>query len=65
MPHSSRYPSWKISAEARPAFVQLENRITAHFLICFLALLVYRLLEGKLGGVYTCEEILNILKGMN
>ena len=55
----------KTEFEARPAFVRLENRITAHFLICFLALLVYRLLEVKLGGTYTCEEILNTLKGMN
>lgn len=55
----------KTEFEARPAFVRLENRITAHFLICFLALLVYRLLEVKLGGMYTCEEILNTLKGMN
>lgn len=55
----------KTEFEARPAFVRLENRITAHFLICFLALLVYRLLERKLGGAYTCEEILNTLKEMN
>ena len=55
----------KTEFEARPAFVRLESRITAHFLICFLALLVYRLLEGKLGGAYTCEEILNTLKGMS
>lgn len=55
----------KTEFEARPAFVRLENRITAHFLICFLALLIYRLLEGKLGGAYTCEEILTALKEMN
>ena len=55
----------KTEFEARPAFVRLENRITAHFLICFLALLVYRLLEEKLGGMYTCKEILTTLKGMN
>lgn len=40
----------KTGFETRPAFVRLESRITAHFLICFLALLVYRLLEGKLCG---------------
>lgn len=51
--------------EAKPAFVHLENRITAHFLICFLVLLVYGLLEGKFGGTYTCEEILITLKEMN
>ncbi len=55
----------KTEFEARPTFVRLENRITAHFLICFLALLVYRLLELKLEGAYTCEEILSTLKGMN
>ena len=55
----------KTEFEARPTFVRLENRITANFLICFLALLVYRLLELKLEGAYTCEEILSTLKGMN
>lgn len=55
----------KTEFEARPAYVRLEDRITAHFLICFLALLVYRLLEVKLERSYTCEEILNTLKGMN
>ena len=40
----------KTDFEARPAFVRLENRIKAHFLTCFLALLVYRILEKKLGG---------------
>lgn len=55
----------KTEFEARPTFVRLENRITAHFLICFLALLVYRLLELKLEGTYTCEEILSTLKRMN
>ena len=55
----------KTEFEARPTFVRLENRITANFLICFLALLVYRLLELKLEGAYTCEEILSTLKRMN
>lgn len=55
----------KTEFEGRPAFVHLENHITAHFLTCFLGLLIYRLLEEKLGGSYTCEEILRTLKGMN
>ena len=46
-------------------YLQEEHRIKAHFLICFLALLSYRLLEKKSGYEYTCEEILGILKGMN
>jgi hypothetical protein len=52
----------KTDFEARPAFVRLEARLKAHFLTYFLALLVYRILEKKLGGSYTCEEILQTLK---
>ena len=55
----------KTDFEARPAFVRLEARLMAHFLTCFLALLVYRILEKKLGGSYTCEEILGTLKEMD
>ena len=55
----------KTDFEARPAFVRLENRIKAHFLTCFLALLVYRILEKNLGGGYTCEEILKTLREMD
>ncbi len=55
----------KTDFETRPAFVRLENRIKAHFLTCFLALLIYRILEKRLGDDYTCEEILGTLKGMN
>lgn len=50
---------------ARPVYLQNENRIQAHFLVCFLALLTYRILERKLGCKYTCEEILETLRAMN
>ena len=52
----------KTDFEARPVYVRREDRIQAHFLICFLSLLVYRLLEKKLGGSYTCSEILDTLR---
>ena len=55
----------KTDFSARPVYVQREDRIKAHFLICFLALLIYRLLEKKMGSKYTCEEILKTLKEMN
>ena len=42
-----------------------ENRIKAHFLICFLALSIYRFLERKLDYKYTCKELLDTLKAMN
>ena len=53
----------KTDFSARPVYVQREDRIKAHFLICFLALLVYRCLENKLNKRYTCEEIVSALKG--
>lgn len=55
----------KTDFSARPVYLQNENRIKAHFLICFLALLTYRLLERKLDYKYTCENILDTLKAMN
>ena len=39
--------------------------INATFLICFLALMIYRFLERKLNYKYTCEELLDTLKAMN
>lgn len=55
----------KTDFEARPIFLQDETRIKAHFLICFLSLIVYRYLEKKLGKEFTCEEIIATLRGMN
>ena len=54
----------KSEFEARPVYVRREDRIKAHFLICYLSLLVYRLLESKLESKYTCEEILDALRKM-
>ena len=55
----------KTDFSARPVYLREENRIKAHFLICFLALTVYRYLEKKLDSKYTCEELLDTLKAMN
>ena len=55
----------KTDFSARPVYLQDENRIKAHFLICFLSLTIYRFLEKKLDSKYTCEELLDALKAMN
>ncbi len=55
----------KTDFSARPIYLQDENRIRAHFLICFLALLSYRQLEKKLDYQYTCGTVLDTLKAMN
>lgn len=54
----------KTDFEARPVYVRREDRIKAHFLTCYISLLVYRLLEKKVGNNYTCNEILSTLRSM-
>ena len=54
----------KTEFAARPVYLSRDDRITAHFTICFLALVVYRYLEKIIGHEYTCCDILNQLKGM-
>lgn len=55
----------KSEFKARPVYLRLEDRIKAHFVICYLSLLVYRILEKeKLQDKYTTEEIIQTLKEM-
>lgn len=55
----------KSEFQARPVYLSREDRITAHFITCFTALIIYRILEKKLGGEYICENIIRALKEMN
>ena len=55
----------KTEFNARPVFHSNEEAIKAHFLICFLALTIYRYLEKKLDEKYTVGEIIDTLKDMN
>lgn len=55
----------KTDFKARPVYVSRKDSIEAHFLICYLALLVYRILEYKLENKYTTEEIIDTLRKMN
>ncbi|MBR6230645.1 MAG: hypothetical protein IKR00_01770 [Lachnospiraceae bacterium] len=45
-------------------YLRNDERIKAHFLTCFLALFVFRILEKRLDEKFTCEDILETLKGM-
>lgn len=54
----------KTDFRARPVYLSREERIRAHFLICFLALLVFRILEKKLADKYTVSQIISALKSM-
>ena len=58
----------KTEMEARPVYLKRDDRIKAHFLTCFLALLIYKYLEKKVnrGGMhFSSREILGTLKEMN
>jgi transposase len=58
----------KTNFEARPAYVSEHNHIIGHFITCYTALLVYRLLEAKLEQTrhhFTTDQILDTLKAMN
>ena len=52
----------KTNFSGRPAFHWTEPRIKAHFLICYTALLVYRLLENKLDAQKTHVTTSNLIK---
>ena len=54
----------KTEFSARPIYLQREDRIKAHFITCFVSLVVFRILEKKLGEQYTCDEIINVLRSM-
>ncbi len=47
---------------SRPVYVSREDRIRAHFLTCYLALLIYRLLEKKLGNGFSANQIIQTLR---
>ena len=48
----------------RPVFHSKDEMIKAHFVICFLALMVYRCLKKKLNEKYTASEIIDTLREM-
>ncbi|WP_155518631.1 IS1634 family transposase, partial [Kandleria vitulina] len=54
----------KSEFSARPVFLSRKDRITAHFLVCFIALLIYRILEHRLDEKYTVSEIVGTLRSM-
>lgn len=52
----------KSDLEARPVFVSREDHIHAHFLTCFIALVIARILEMKMEHHYSISRILGSLK---
>ena len=55
----------KSDFDAGTVHLSREDRIKAHFLTCFISLLIYRILEKKLGYKYTTSQILEALRDMS
>ena len=55
----------KSEFKARPVYLRDDDRIEAHFITCFISLIVYRFLEKRLSEKFTCHEIIGELREMN
>ena len=55
----------KSELEARPVFASREDRIKAHFLICFISLVIIRLIQKRTGYKYTPESIIEAMNNIS
>ena len=55
----------KSEFQARPVYLKRKERIIAHFITCFISLIIYRYLEKKLKDRYTCDQLIDTLQEMN
>ena len=58
------FRTMKTDFEARPVYLNRQDRIKAHFLTCFLALLHFRLLKRSLKGAYTTDQLIQTLRNI-
>lgn len=61
----SCFRTMKSEFKARPVYLRNDERINAHFLTCFLSLLIFKIIQIKLNHRFTEEEILKTLRTMN
>lgn len=55
----------KSEFKARPVYLSRDDRIQAHFMTCYISLLIHRILEKKLDEKYTSNDIIETLRSMN
>ena len=58
------FRTMKSEFKARPVYLRRDDRINAHFLTCFLSLLILKIIEKKVGNEYSEEQILHTLRDM-
>jgi transposase len=54
----------KSELDTRPVYVSRKERIHAHFLICYISLVILRLIQKRLGGKYSTAVIIDALKNI-
>lgn len=52
----------KSELDARPVYVSRQERISSHFLTCFISLLIVRILEHELDHEFSSEQIIESLR---
>jgi len=55
----------KSDLETRPVYLSREDRIRAHFLTCFISLVVLRLIEKKTGNVYSPAKLVEAMNNIS
>jgi hypothetical protein len=55
----------KGTLEARPVYVSRKDRIGAHFLTCFISLVIIRIIQKRTGRKYSAEKIVSCLNGIS
>lgn len=55
----------KSQLKSRPVYVRKKDHIEAHFFICFLALILIRLLEKETNYQFSVSELINSIKNLN
>ena len=55
----------KTEFKARPVYLSKDERIEAHFITCFISLMIYRLMEKRLNSEFSSKTIIQNLRDMN
>lgn len=55
----------KSELKARPVYLSRKDRILAHFQTCFIALIIFKVLESKLHHKFSAQEIISTLREMD
>lgn len=58
------FRTMKSEFKVRPVYLRRDDRINAHFLTCFLSLLILKIIERKAGNKYSEEQILHTIRDM-